>query len=202
MVQLAVQLGRARESRAPVDRSARPFGYMVCNHRPHGSDRCRHGRTTSPARAGSKYRHGVTKDRRGGTKGRRERTKDDRAGTKGVAGETTSARSVTSSARVRMTSPSKVPWLACADPRSSVDVGWMRRALRAVYALRSGFSARSLEGDDDFRSPTPSSPPVGRGRNVSGPMSYSTSPTGGGEGVGDPIENPSMLRHGNPVRNG
>ncbi len=51
-----------------------------------------------------------------------------------------------------------------------------------IYALRSGFRARSVEGDDDFRSPTPQSPPVGRGRSVGGPMSYSPSQREGARG--------------------
>jgi hypothetical protein len=47
-----------------------------------------------------------------------------------------------------------------------------------------GFSARSIEGDDDFRSPTPQSPPAG-GEEMSAANVLCPLPTGGGEGVGD-----------------
>ena len=158
-------------------------------------------RTHSRRHAPIEYWHAVTKDRRGGTKGRCERTKDDRAGTRESPGnDVRTFGNVVGAWANDVSDESSVVGVrrSSIERRCGVDEARRSRRIRVTIS----FSARSLEGEDDFRSPTPQSPPVGRGRNVAGPMSLFHLPTGGGEGVGNPVENPSMLRHGNPVRNG
>lgn len=66
-------------------------------------------------------------------------------------------------------------------------------------------SASSVEGDNDSRSPSPQSPPVGRGRinELNGLFNI---PMGGGEGAGEGVGHPDRtlprLQHQYPIRDG